>query len=307
MQTTAEAVRAEEVPGVTVIVNARAGSAGVDRLVELERAFARAGLPVRFDRVADGAMIATRAREAAARGEQLVAAGGDGTVSTVAAVAVETGATFGVLPLGTLNHFARDAGIPANLDSAVAAIAAGHVRMLDVGEVNGRVFVNNSSLGLYPRLVWEREAEQRRGRGKWTAFAIALFRTWRRYRTVTVRMTVDGREHVRRTPLVLVGNNAYRLEGLQMGARTALDEGQLSLYVAPQCGRFEILALPFRALAGRLAADVTFESFLATALSIETARRHVSVALDGEVAIMRPPLHYRIRAAVLRTIVPART
>jgi diacylglycerol kinase family enzyme len=306
VRTAAEAAGAEQVPGVTVIVNARARNAGGNRFVELEGAFARVGLPVRLDRVTDGAAIATRAREAAARGEQVVAAGGDGTVGTVAAVAVEAGATFGVIPLGTLNHFARDAGIPTDLDAAVAAIAAGHVRTLDVGEVNGRVFVNNSSLGLYPRLVWEREAEQRRGRGKWTAFAIALFRTWRRYRTVTVRLTVDGREHVRRTPFVFIGNNAYRLEGLQMAARTALDHGQLSLYVAPHCGRFEILALPFRALAGRLAADVTFESFSATALSIETARRHVSVALDGEVAIMRPPLHYRIRAAALRTIVPSR-
>jgi diacylglycerol kinase family enzyme len=301
----AEATRPDQVRGVTVIVNTRARNAGVDRFVELERAFARVGPRVRFDRVTDGAAIAARAREAVARGEQLVAAGGDGTVSTVAAVAVETGATFGVIPLGTLNHFARDAGIPADLDAAVAAIAAGHVRGLDVGEVNGRVFVNNSSLGLYPRLVWERDAEQRRGRGKGTAFGIALFRTWRRYRTVTVRMTLDGREHVRRTPFVFIGNNAYRLEGLQMGARTTLDGGQLSLYAAPHRGKFEILALPFQALAGRLAADVRFESFLATAISIETARRRVSVALDGEVTIMRPPLHYRIRAAALRTIVPA--
>ena len=254
--------------------------------------------------MADGAAIGRRAREAAERGDLLVAAGGDGTVGTVAAAAVDAGATFGVIPLGTLNHFARDAGIPLNLDAAVAALAAGHHRRLDVGDVNGRVFVNNSSIGLYPRLVWDREAEQARGRGKWTAFGIALVRTWRRYRTVTVRISFDGREHVRRTPFVVVGNNEYRLNGLHIGARTGFDNGRLSLYVAPYCGRFEILALPFQALAGRLAADVKFESFAATALSVETARRRVNVALDGEVTVMQSPLHYRIRAAALRTVVP---
>jgi diacylglycerol kinase family enzyme len=298
------ATRQGDVQGVTVIVNARARKAGIDQLAELERAFASAGLTARFDRVTDGLDIVKRATEAAARGEVVVAAGGDGTVGTVAGVAVETNATFGVIPLGTLNHFARDAGIPTDLDAAVAVIAAGHVRMLDVGAVNGRVFVNNSSLGLYPRLVWERDTEQRRGRSKWTAFAIALFRTWRRYRTVTVRLTVDGREHVRRTPFVFIGNNEYHVEGLQMGARQALDGGELSLYVTPHLGRFEILALPFQALAGRLASDVKFESFLASEMSIETARRRISVALDGEVTIMPPPLHYTIRPAALRTIGP---
>lgn len=302
---TAAAAHVDEVRGVRVIVNARARNAGPDRFVELERALARVGLRARFDRITDDAVLAAHARDAAARDEPLIAAGGDGTVGAVAAAAAGAGATFGVLPLGTLNHFARDAGIPADLDAAAAVIAAGHVRLLDVGEVNGRVFVNNASLGLYPRLVWERETGQRRGRGKWTAFAIGLVTTWRRYRTVTVRMTLDGREHVRRTPFVFIGNNAYCVEGLRMGARTALDRGQLSLYVAPHCGRFEILALPFQALAGRLTAAVTFESFLTSQVSIETARRHVSVALDGEVTIMRPPLHYRIRPAALRTLVPA--
>lgn len=300
----AAATRSTGVHGVTVIVNARAGNAGADRIVELERAFARTDLRVRFDHVTDGAAIARRAREAAARGDTLVAAGGDGTVGTVAAAAADAGVAFGVIPLGTRNHFARDAGIPADLDRAVAAIAAGQIRLLDLGEVNGRVFVNNSSLGLYPRLVWEREAEQRRGRPKWIAFGIALFRTWRRYRQVTVRLTLRGHEHVRRTPFVFIGNNEYRLEGLHMGARAALDRGQLSVHLAPHCGRFEILMLPFQALAGRLAAAVGFESFLVSAVSIETARRRVSVAFDGEVTVMRPPLRYRIRPAALKTIVP---
>src|SRR5205085_7235035 len=111
----------------------------------------------------------------------------------VAGVAADAGATFGVIPSGTLNHFARDAGIPLDPRQAVAAIASGVVRRLDVGEVNGRVFVNNASLGLYPRLVWERQSAQQAGRRRWPAFALASFRTWWHYRTLTARICVDGR------------------------------------------------------------------------------------------------------------------
>jgi diacylglycerol kinase family enzyme len=243
------------------------------------------------------------AARAAARGDILIAAGGDGTVSAVAGVAVKAGVTFGVIPCGTLNHFARDAGIPLDRDKAIAAIAAGFVRRLDVAVVNGRTFVNNASLGLYPRLVWERIAEQKGGRRKWTAFAIGVFRTWRRYRTLTVRMTVDGRDYLRRTPFVFVGNGQYRLTGRQIGERPSLDKGVLSLYVAPEAGRFELIALALRAVAGRITPDVKLEAFLAREATIEPARHRVSIALDGELLVIQPPLRYLIRPGALRTIV----
>ena len=124
---------------------------------------------VRLERVRDPGDLAARARQAASRHDLLVAAGGDGTVSVVAGVAVSTGSSLGVLPMGTLNHFAKDVGLPLDLEKAVEAIVAGRVHQVDVGEVNGRIFVNNSSVGLYPRMVWEREAEQRRGHRKWAA------------------------------------------------------------------------------------------------------------------------------------------
>lgn len=233
-----------------------------------------------------------------------IAAGGDGTVSTVASVAVKAGATFGVVPLGTLNHFARDAGIPMDLRAAAAVIAAGHTRGLDAGEVNGLTFVNNASLGIYPRLLWERQLEERRGRGKWTAFAIGVARTWRRYRVITVRMTVDGVPLVRRTPFVFVGNGDYHAEGLELGRRSSLTSGRLSVFVAPECGRFEVLALPFLALARRLPADGRFGAFSPTQLAIEPDRQRVSVALDGELRLASPPLRFAIRPRALRTLLP---
>ena len=234
----------------------------------------------------------------------LVAAGGDGTVGSVAGVAVETNATFGVLPLGTLNHFARDAGIPLELPDAVQTIVHGRVRDVDVGDLNGRIFVNNSSLGIYPRMVWERNVEQHHGRGKWTAFVIAMARTWRRYRMLVARMSIDQRVHVVRTPFIFVGNNEYLAEGFELGARGALDGGRLSIFVAPECGRFEILTLPLRAKANRLTADARFQRFLAEEATIELSRHHVTAAFDGEVAIVRTPLHFRIRRAALHLLVP---
>lgn len=286
---------------ITVIVNEGSGGASAVGSETLEQAFVRAGLDARIRRVRSQ-QIVSEATRAAGEGHVLVAAGGDGTVSSVASVAVQHGATFGVVPLGTLNHFARDAGIPTDLAEAIATIAGGRTELLDVGTSNNRIFVNNASLGLYPRLVWEREQEQRRGRGKWAAFSIALFRTWRRYRTLTVRLTVDNVVFVRRTPFVFIGNGEYQAEGMDLGKRQSIG-GQLSVYLAPEAGPFEILALPFRALIKRTE-NVKLEAFTAGDVSIETARPTVDIAFDGEVAILEAPLRCSIRHGALRTLVP---
>jgi len=288
---------------VTVILNAHAGSSTPDTAADLEQEFARAGLEARVAVVSTGAEISRQAVLAAARGDILVAAGGDGTVSAVAAVATDTGAVLGVVPLGTLNHFAQDAGIPLDRQKAVRAIAAGRMETLDAAEMNGRTFVNNASLGLYPRLVWERDSEQRAGRRKWPAFAVAAFRTWRAYRTMHVRITIGKDEYVRRTPFVFVGNGVYRAAGLGMGGRESLCRGQLSVYVAPECGRFELLAMPFRALAHRLDGDEQLESFRTSEVTATLSRGRVSVALDGEIEMMKPPLEARSRPGALKTIV----
>lgn len=297
---------AERAGGISVIINERSGtSAKPDAGGEIQALFAKAGAQVRLERVREPGDVAARARQAASRGDWLVAAGGDGTVGTVAGVAVETDTTFGVLPMGTLNHFAKDVGLPLDLEGAVSVIVAGHTRRLDVGDVNGRIFVNNSSVGLYPRMVWERKAEQRRGRQKWPAFALAMLRTWRNYRLVVARLVADGKEAVVRTPFILVGNNEYTAEGFQLGGRSRLDGGRLSIFVAPDAGRFEILALPLRALTGRLSSAVPFASFLAETVAVDMSRRRVSIALDGEIAIMQPPLQYRVRPRALCAIVAA--
>jgi YegS/Rv2252/BmrU family lipid kinase len=291
--------------GISVIINERSGlTAKPDAGAEIQSLFAKHGARIRLERVRDPGDIAARARQAASRGDVLVAAGGDGTVNGVAGVAVETGATLAVLPTGTLNHFAKDLRMPLDLDGAVRAIVSGQIRGIDVGEVNGHIFVNNSSVGLYPRMVWEREGEQRRGRKKWTAFTIAMLRTWRSYRTVAAHLEIDGKAVTVRTPFIFVGNNEYKAEGLRLGGRAALDSGCLSIFVAPECGRFEILTLPLRALVHRLREITPLACFTAQALSVEVGRHRVSVAADGEVALMKTPLEYRIRPRALRVLAP---
>lgn len=235
----------------------------------------------------------------------IVAGGGDGTVSTIAGQLLESDTVLGVIPLGTLNHFARDLAIPLDLDAAVAVLAGGRETLVDVGEVNGHTFINNSSIGLYPLAVRMREENQKRGAGKWFAFAKAIVAVFGRYPLMYVRMTVDGRDLTLRTPIVFVGNNHYELEGLEMSKRQRLDEGILSICVTRSVGRFGLLGLMVRALFGRLRNARDFSVYEGQTLTIETHRRKVRVATDGEVSTMTSPLQYRSRAKALRVIVPA--
>jgi diacylglycerol kinase family enzyme len=298
------------VTAVTVIVNAGAGLGYGEQLErELAAKFAAHGISTSITLASSGEHMVEAARAALLQGAQtVVAGGGDGTINAVASVLVGSAATLGVLPMGTLNHFARDLGLPATLDEAIAVVAKGQVTRVDVGEVNGRVFLNNSSLGLYPDIVRDRERQQRRlGRGKWVAFAWATLAALRRYPFLSIRLKVgpDGQAaQARRTPFVFIGNNAYTMQGFNIGERACLNAGQLSLYVAQRPTRLGLLRLALRALFGRLAQARDFDVLLERELSIETRHHHIRVATDGEVTVMTPPLHYRIRPQALAVIVP---
>jgi len=292
---------------IAVIVNAGSGGGNDQALVDrLAAHFKSAGLHAEVELAQGGDEIAAAVGNAIARRPPLiVAGGGDGTVSTVAAALVDTGIAFGVLPLGTLNHFARDAGIPLELEQAVAVLAHGRAAPVDVGEVNGRIFVNNSGLGLYPDIVRDRERQQKRlGRGKWPAFLWAMLAALRRYPFLGVRLVIDGEEVVRRTPFVFIGNNEYRMEGFAIGERSRMDDGRLSLYVAQRPGRWRLLQLAIRAVTGRLRQARDFDAVLATEIVVQSKKKRLRVATDGEVTVMTPPLQYRIRPASLVVMRP---
>ena len=161
--------------------------------------------------------------------------GGDGTVGTVAGVMAGTGVPLGILPLGTLNHFAKDLGLPLDVVGAARLIAAAVTRDVDVAEVNGRVFVNNSSVGIYPLMVTDRDLRRRRhGLGKWLAMSLAFVRMLWRFPRRRLRLRAEGWTTPYRTPCLFVGNNEYSMELLSLGQRRRLDGGELWLGVVKQ-------------------------------------------------------------------------
>lgn len=291
---------------VAVMLNTTAGPAyqrqSPKRIAEL---FAKNGIEARILRTGNSKAATDLALDAIRKGcEIVVAAGGDGTVRGVAAALVNRPASLGVIPLGTLNHFARDLRIPLDVERAIQAIARGRTEQVDVGEVNGRIFVNNSSIGIYPNIVLIREREQRLGYGKWPAFAKATLAVLRRFPFWTVKLRVEGRSIVEKTPFVFTGNNEYKSQGLEIGRRERLDAGHLFLYVAAHTTRWGFIRMALSALFGHLDKTRTLQVLCADEAWIETRHKRIRVATDGEIARMRSPLHYRILPRSLRVIVP---
>lgn len=282
------------------------GNSGESPERQVAEALAAAGLDAKVRSVA-GDQLDEEAKTAAAAGvDAVIAGGGDGTISTVAAALAGGATPLGVLPMGTLNHFAKDLGIPFELEAAAKIIAANHSRPIDLARVNDEIFINNSSLGAYARALVERDATQRRSRlSKWPAMALAALKTFRRGALTHVRLDVEGTVYRLKTPLIFVGNNRYRLDLLNVGARDRLDEGILSLYVARAQSRWGMLKLLLNGVLGRLEQDRDFETLYPREVWMETRRTRLHIAADGEVMRMNAPLHYKIMPQALRVFVPA--
>jgi diacylglycerol kinase family enzyme len=292
---------------VEVIVNASSGTGENSALEKrLNHLFGRDGVVAHVALAQSGNEIVALAKRAAlSDADIVVAGGGDGTVNSVTSQLLNTKKTLGVLPLGTMNHFAKDLHIPVELEAAVETIIEGHVAKVDVGEVNGHIFVNNSSLGLYPSIVREREKQQRLGSGKWPAYVWAAVAVLRRYPFLDIRLDVDGKALSSRTPFVFIGNNEYEMETLNIGGRSCLDAGELSLYATNRTGRLGLIRLALRALFGGLRQEKDFLAMCTKEIWIGTKHKRLRVALDGEVTVMAPPLHYRVLPGKLRVLAPA--
>jgi len=236
----------------------------------------------------------------------LVAVGGDGTVSALAGAAVRSRKVLAIIPTGTLNHFSRDAGIPTAIDDAIAILRSGRVRPVDVGTVNDRLFINNVSLGNYPRMVHERDALEDDGRSRPVAEAIAIARTWWRLRNLTVTLSIDDLDLVRQSPFIVVGNGGYSLSGFSLGQRDEISDGRLSLYVAPAAGRMGALLLPLRALSGTLDSYEKFETMEADRITMSFERPSIGAGIDGEIVDLQSPLEFKIHRRALQILVPAK-
>ena len=290
---------------VPVLINRGASNAG-DAQQRAAAALIEAGIDGKIE-VLNGEQLGRRVKKlVAARAKLIIVGGGDGTVSGAAGALADNKTTLGILPLGTLNHLARDLGISFDLDEAAATIASGRMRRVDLAELNGRTFVNNSAIGLYPLMVVDREAQQKRlGRSKRLAMLVASARTLVRFHHHRLTLTVNGDDkQVVETPLLFVGNNDYKLAMPAAGRRQKLDAGHLSVLVMADKGRAGMIAALLRALAGRAKPDDMERIDNVETLRVTGRRSHYSIAMDGETLKLAPPLDYQIRKRALRVMAP---
>lgn len=293
---------------IPVLLNRAGGTLAADpKLADKARdALAAAGLDVEVE-LLSGGDCAVRCRAIAERGDPLViVGGGDGTISAAAAALAGTETMLGVLPLGTLNHFARDLGLPADLDEAAKLIAAAKDRRVDIGEMNDRVFINNSAIGLYPLMVVDRDLQRKKlGRSKRLAMMVASLRALVRFNHHRLTLTVNEERTGRvDTPLLFVGNNGYRIDIGAPGTRERLDGGELYVLVMRKKTRRGLLAASLRALFGRSRHDDMVQLEGVERLRVASHHSQLAVSLDGEVVRGEPPLEYRIRKKALRVIAP---
>lgn len=254
-----------------------------------------------------GTGIAAAARRAVTEGADVVVAlGGDGTQSAVAGALAGTGAVMGVLPGGTFNYFARELGVGDTVEAAVDTLLAGQVRSMDLGEVNGRIFLNNASFGVYPEILERREAIYRRwGRSRVAAYWSVLL-TLRDLRDpMHLSLTVDGERRDFHTPLAFAARSAFQLESLGLEGADAIRDGHFALFLAKGHKPRHLMAAAFRLAFGRVARGQDFELLVADDIEIATRSRHRLVAFDGEKERITGPFRLRIHRQALSVIVPA--
>jgi len=293
---------------MVVLLNRGGGAVAADPQIadKVRDAFGAAGLDAEIELIGGGD-CAVRAKAVAERGDELlVVGGGDGTISAAASALAGTDTLLGIIPLGTLNHFARDLGIPSDLNEAAMLIASAKERHVDVAEMNDRIFINNSAIGLYPLMVVDRDSQRRKlGRSKRLAMIVASMRTLARFNhqrlTLTVNEETTGRVD---TPLLFVGNNDYRVDLGAPGQRESIEDGTLSVFVMRKKTRRGLIAASIRALFNRARDDDMVRIEDVQRLRVASHRSALAVSLDGEVVRAEPPLEYKIRKKSLRVIAP---
>jgi diacylglycerol kinase family enzyme len=234
----------------------------------------------------------------------IAAAGGDGTISGVASLLIGSKQPLAVLPFGTLNHFAKDIGIPMDLDGAAAVIAAGKTAKIDIGIVNEEIFINNSSIGIYPKIVKLRESNKNKLNGKWIAMIDAFISVFSRFPVSKVRIVTESKDTHVKTPFVFIGNNEYGTDIFSLGTRTRLDKGFLNLYYPVSSGRLSMIRFFFHALLNTLDQQHDFNVQQVKEITIESRKKYIDVSIDGEIINMPSPLHYSIKPGALTVIVP---
>ena len=299
---------------VFVVFNIGSGHGDSDAVrAHIESACAEAGRELHLQVVDDPKHITEIASDAVARakavGGVVVAAGGDGTINAVAQATLGSGCAFGVVPQGTFNYFSRTHGIPAEPLEAMRVVLNGNAQPVQVGLVNDRVFLVNASLGLYPKLLEDREAWKARfGRSRLVAFVAGMTTLLRGQRSLRLHVQAHGEARDLRTPTLFVGNNALQLEQLGLPHADVIESGELAAVALMPVGRLSMLSLLLRGAFGQLGEADTVVSFSFAQLTVSAPksgrRRSMKVATDGEIAWLSLPLEFRVSPEPLMLMRP---
>ncbi|MDB5727519.1 MAG: diacylglycerol kinase [Noviherbaspirillum sp.] len=279
----------------------------------IEEVLTRAGRAYRLIVVDDPRQLAQTARrtveQAKACGGVVVVAGGDGTINTVANAVYGSGCPFGVLPQGTFNYFGRTHGISQDTREATEALLSARVQPVQVGLVNDRLFLVNASLGLYPKLLEDREAYKKQyGRSRLVALWSGLMTVLRPHRNMRITLERHGQASTQRTLTLFVGNNRLQMEQTGIPLGEALEEGQLAAVALRPVGRLEMLWLLVRGALGRLGDAENVISFGFRRMTVKPAMlyrsRRVKVAADGEIIWTTAPIEFRVAPEPLYLLKP---
>lgn len=296
-----QSIEVSQANHVLVVFNKNAGSCQPADLDKVKSLFSEYGVHAKMMTLQE--FTAAQTTQLVKNYTTVVMMGGDGTLSAIVNKLKNQPVTFGIIPAGTLNHFAKDLGLPLDLESCVKVIINGKSSKVDVGEVNGNIFLNNSSIGLYPKTVRRRKLYS--SLGKWLAMTIALLKTLKRFPIYKVTFYFNDQECHVVTPLVFISNNEYKLELLNLTQRTKLTDGQLYLYINDSNTRLEFFKLVLslilhkkKKILGKFHISKTQHCLL------EVDKKNLDVAVDGEVMHLTNPLQYRIHKQYLTVKLP---
>lgn len=292
---------------IEVILNAKSGSQKADATRELiEKVLSQSGRPFHISMASGDELCDVAEEKAASNCEILVAGGGDGTICCVAEAALKHGKTLGVIPLGTFNYFAKNLGIPLAPDEATKVILEGETVRASVLDLDGRLILNNTSIGIHPSVLLKRRQLYRRwGRNQINAYLSVALTAFQPPPRLRVRLGTEEGEVVRDTPLVMVCSNAFQMEAFALAGKECLAEGQFALYIARMAGRLTIFQLGWRTLLRRLRPGVDYDVICTSDVTIETLRhRRFRAAVDGDLERLESPLRFRVGDKALCVIAP---
>lgn len=292
-----------------VFVNGSAGSREVEQLAALlERGIPperRGGIFLAEQPDAIAATMRKAIEACEASQGILVLAGGDGTLNSVLAEVVEKNLTLGLIPHGTFNLFARAHGLSLEPEEALAQLLAAQPTTLPVCWLNELPFLANASVGLYPRVIAERERHQKlTWRSRLTAIVSGLITLLREHRAFAVQITADGHSRALRTTMVFAANNRAQLETLNLTGHGCLEQGKLAVLVLKRLSLWGRLSLLAHGATGRLAEHEQLDCLCASDIELRMRKPLWPVTLDGELKQCRQPLRIRIQPGALRFMLP---